>query len=72
MTLLFVPFIGVLLGILAVVFGYAGMKRAEATGGGRGLAIAGLVLGIVAAAFGLLFVIVFNQILDRFRDLPVG
>jgi hypothetical protein len=70
MALLFVPFIGVLLGILAVVFGYMGMKRAEANGGGRGLAIAGLVLGIVAAAFGLLFVIVFNQILDRFRDLP--
>lgn len=70
LALLFIPFAGVLLGILAVAFGFMGLKRAEATGGGRGLAIAGLVLGIVAAAFGLLFVVVFNQIVDRFRDLP--
>lgn len=69
-ALLFIPFAGIVLGILAVAFGYMGLKRAEATGGGRGLAIAGLVLGIVAVAFGLLFVVVFNQIVDRLRDLP--
>ena len=67
----FVPFAGILLGILAVASGSMGLKRAEATGDGRGLAIAGLVLGIIAAASGLMFVVVFNQIVDRFGDLPL-
>jgi hypothetical protein len=69
-ALLFFPFAGIVLGLLAVAFGYVGLKRAEMTGVGRGLAIAGLVLGIVSAAFGALFVAVLNEILDRFRDLP--
>jgi hypothetical protein len=70
-ALQFIPFAGVLLGMLAVVFAYLGFKRAEVTGSGRGMAIAGLVLGIVAAVFGLLFLAVFNEVVERFGDLPI-
>lgn len=42
-------FISIPVGIVAIVFGALGMKRV----GGKGLAIAGLVTGIVGAAFGL-------------------
>ena len=68
---LFFPFVGVFLGILAIVFAYVGFKRADVTGSGRGLAVAGLVLGIVAAVFGLLFLAVFNEVVEQFGDLHV-
>ena len=47
---LIVALLGLVLGILAIVFASIGMKKAKATGTGRGLAIAGLVTGIVATA----------------------
>ena len=50
-----VPFIGVItliLSILGIVFGVKGQKIAKETGEGKGLATAGLVLGIVGVAFG--------------------
>ena len=44
----------VVVGILAVVFGGAGLWRSRAVAGaGRGMAIAGLVLGIVTVLIGL-------------------
>jgi len=48
---------GILLGIVAVVLGFAGrarVKRGEATNGGT--ALAGIVLGVVAVVAGLAFV----------------
>ena len=39
---------------ILVVFGAVGMKQAQASGQGKGLAIAGLVCGIVGAVFGLI------------------
>ncbi len=65
----FFPFLGLILGILAIVFAYMGFKRAEASGTGRGLAIAGLVLGIIARVFGLLFFLVFREVADKVVDL---
>ena len=41
-----------ILSILGIVFGVKGQKIAKATGEGKGLATAGLVLGIVGTAFG--------------------
>ena len=49
-----VPFIGVItliLSILGIVFGVKGQKIAKETGEGKGLATAGLVLGIIGTAF---------------------
>jgi hypothetical protein len=44
-----------LLPVLAIVFGAVGIKQTkDPTVGGKGLAVAGLVLGIVAVAIGLL------------------
>jgi hypothetical protein len=72
----FFPAIGLILGILAVVFAFVGFKRAELTGAGRGLAIAGLVLGALATLFGLLILVVLGgvatqteQILEQIEEL---
>jgi hypothetical protein len=42
-----VPFVGLVSTILAIIFSAIGLKRASLSGVGRGLAIAGLVIGIV-------------------------
>lgn len=47
LALFFVPLLGVLLGIVAVVLGVLGLRRA-----GRGMAIAGIVLGALALIIG--------------------
>jgi hypothetical protein len=40
--------IGALFGVLAIVLGRLGLQRARIVGQGKGLAIAGIVLGVVA------------------------
>ena len=44
-TVLFI--VALVLGILGIIFGAMGMKEAKATGTGKGLAVAGLVCGII-------------------------
>lgn len=48
---------GLGLGITAIVLGAKGMKNAKVTGEGRGMAIAGLVTGIIATSICGLFVL---------------
>jgi hypothetical protein len=51
----FIPvvcYVTLILSILGIVFGVKGQKIAKETGEGKGLATAGLVLGIVGVAFG--------------------
>lgn len=43
-----------LVGIIAIVFGALGMKRSKETNTGHGLAVAGLVLGIIGTVIGFL------------------
>ncbi len=45
------------LAILGIVFGAKGMKQAKITGQGKGLAVAGLVLGIIGCSFSAIAVI---------------
>ncbi len=45
------------LAIVGIVLGVKGRKNAEMTGNGKGLATAGLVLGIIGTVFGLAGVI---------------
>ena len=47
----FVVVIGIVLGALGIVCGAVGMKKAKELGTGKGLAIAGLVCGIVGTVF---------------------
>jgi len=52
------PFFGIVLGVLATIFGAVGIpasaKRAQA---GRGMGIAGLILGIIALAVNIILIV---------------
>jgi len=63
------PVIGLVLGILAVILGYMAIQRANAGASGKGLAIAGLVLGIVGTVFGLLWILIFQQASQEIKQL---
>ena len=54
-------FIEWICGLLAVVFGGVGIRRAREVATGRGLAIAGTILGVVALLLGVLGVVVIND-----------
>ena len=47
-------FVSLALSVVGIVLGVKGMNVAKTTGAGKGLAIAGLVCGIVGAAFSLI------------------
>lgn len=55
---MWIPFFGALVGILAAILGGVAMGQADREPqryGGKGMATAGLVLGIITAAFAILF-----------------
>lgn len=51
------PIIGLILAIAGIVFGAMGIKKAKANGEAKGLAVAGMVIGIVGAACALIGII---------------
>jgi hypothetical protein len=63
--------LGLLLAVLAVVFGVVGLRRSRAIRHGRGFAIAGLItgsLGVLVAMGGLLFTVVVYRAIERFEN----
>lgn len=53
----FIPFVTYgawIVGVLGIVFGALGMKRSKETNTGHGLAVAGLVLGIIGTIIGFI------------------
>ena len=52
-----VTYFTVILAVLGIVFGVKGQKIAKETNSGKGLATAGLVLGIIGAAFAVIGII---------------
>ncbi len=48
LILFWVPIVGIVLGLLGIVLGGAGMSSGKNTGAGNGLAVSGLVLGLVS------------------------
>lgn len=52
-----IVFITLAVAILGIVFGAKGMKASKETGEGKGLAVAGLVLGIIGTALAAIGVI---------------
>jgi uncharacterized membrane protein len=54
------PFVGIVLGVLATVFGAIGIPSAAKSGkAGRGMGIAGLVLGIIALGINIIFIVAY-------------
>lgn len=61
--------LGPIAGILAVVFGFLGLKKAKEMGGnGKGMATAGIVLGIVGTVLSIILLIVFVFAADKASD----
>lgn len=59
-VLMFIPiidYLAIILGVLAVIFGAVGINRSKRLGGaGKGMAITGLVLGLISIAIPVLFI----------------
>jgi hypothetical protein len=49
----FVPFFGWVLAILGIIFGAVGMNKANKVGRGKGLAVAGLICGVLGLLAGI-------------------
>ncbi len=51
--------IGIVLGVLALIFGFLGKKKAtvDPNAGGRGMSIAGIVLGFIGIAIAILVIV---------------
>jgi len=53
-----VDFVAIVLGILAIVFGRIGLQNADRSGGaGRGMAITGVVCGVISVIISVLFIV---------------
>lgn len=57
LVLFFIPFLGILLGLLGLIFGGVGIGRANRVGKGKGMAVAGLVMGILGLLLGLSWIL---------------
>ncbi len=58
-------------GVLGLIFGFIGIGRAKTVGSGKGMAVAGLVLGIVAVVLSIVgFVIVDQAVTELERITP--
>lgn len=54
----FIDYISIVLGALAIIFGAIGIRTANRSGGaGKGMAVTGIVCGIVGLAIALIFLI---------------
>ena len=53
LVLFWIPFVGTICGVLGIIFGWMGMQRANKGATGRGMAVAGLVTGIIGTLVGL-------------------
>ena len=61
--------LGPIAGVLAVVFGFLGLKKAKEMGGtGKGMSIAGIVLGIVGTIVSILFLVLVVFAADQASD----
>jgi hypothetical protein len=71
----FIVVVGIALGVLALVFGIKGMRRSTTVGSGRGIAIAGIVMGgltLLISVFGVvLSVVLFRAVADFIEPGPV-
>lgn len=62
-------FVALVLSIVGIVLGAKGMQVAKTTNAGKGLAVAGLVCGIVGTAFSLIAVVCYVCVASAASDL---
>lgn len=63
-----IPFVGLICGVLAAIFGALAWKKANQTNGRTGMAIAGTILGIIGILFGLAWLVFFNEVGDAIEE----
>lgn len=64
-----VPFLAAALGVVAVILGVVALRKVKnGTGAGRGLAIAGIVLGTLALLFNILWSVFIGGVVTEFAD----
>jgi Domain of unknown function (DUF4190) len=69
-VLFWIPYVGVILGILGLVFGFLGRSRAAQLGGvGQGMAVAGIVTGAIAVVAGVAWIIYILTKADEVEDI---
>jgi hypothetical protein len=59
---------GILAGVLAVVFGFLGMGKAKQIDKGRGMSLAGMILGVVGVIGGILFLVLVTIGVNKASD----
>ena len=58
LVLFWTIWLGIILGVLGIIFGAIGQSRAKTMGGtGRGMAMAGLICGAIAVVAAIIFVV---------------
>lgn len=61
--------LGPIAGILAIIFGFLGLKKAKEMGGtGKGMATAGIILGVVGTILSIILLVVFVFAADKASD----
>ena len=60
----FVDYVSIVLGVLAIIFGILGLRRADAYGSGRGMAITGIVCGAVGLTIAFLFLLLIYAVVS--------
>ena len=63
---------GIVVGVLAIIFGAVGLGAAKTSGVGRGMAMTGLVLGIIAAALSVLWFFVIAALIASIFGGVIG
>ena len=63
--------LGAIAGVFAIVFGFLGLKKAKEIGTGRGMAIAGLVLGIIGTVLSILLIVLVVVFADDLNEYEV-
>jgi hypothetical protein len=67
-VLFWTVWLGIILGVLAIIFGGIGLSRAKNGAPNKGMATAGLVLGIVSVVLGVVFIAAIFSFGDSAQD----
>jgi hypothetical protein len=69
----FVDYLSIVLGALAIIFGVLGVRHANQSGGaGKGMAITGIVCGIVGLAIAIIFLLLIYALVSSVTFVGLG
>lgn len=73
LVLFWIPFLGLICGVLGAIFGFVGLGKSNRIGGkGKGMAIAGLVCGIIGTLIGVWYVIAVFAAANEINEFNQG